>query len=161
MFGVMVAQWRRPSLFAFTLAVLVVGHVSPTLAAPALSELVVVTTGGDHRFIVELTNTPAGRARGLMFRRALAANQGMLFDYGKTIDAAMWMKNTYISLDILFIAADGRIVNIARNTTPESLETIASRGPVRAALELNAGTTRRMVINAGDRVVHPLFETVE
>ena len=155
------AQWPGARFFALALAALMICPLSPAAAAAALSELVVVTASGHHAFLVELADTPAERARGLMFRRALAANQGMLFDYGKTIDAAMWMKNTYIPLDILFIAADGRIVNIARDTTPESLATIASRGPVRAALELNAGTARRMAASAGDRIVHPLFETVE
>ena len=89
--------------------------------AGSLSELIVVTASGRHTFFVETADTAGERARGLMFRQALAANHGMLFDYGKSIETAMWMKNTYISLDIFFVAEDGRIVNITENAVPRSL----------------------------------------
>ncbi len=76
----------------------------------------------------------------------------MLFDFQRAVPVAMWMKNTFIPLDMLFIAADGRIVNIARRTVPQSLETIPSAAPVRWVLELNAGAAARLGIRAGDRV---------
>ena len=81
----------------------------------------------------------------------------MLFDYGRTQPVAMWMKNTLVPLDILFIAADGRVVNIAADAVPESLTSIPSAGPVRAVLEINAGTAARLGIKPGDRVIHPIF----
>ena len=130
----------------------------PAGEAGSLSELIVVTASGRHTFFVETADTAGERAGGLMFRQALAANHGMLFDYGKSIETTMWMKNTYISLDIFFVAEDGRIVNITENAVPRSLDTIASRGSVRAALEVNAGTARRIGAVAGDHILHPLFE---
>ncbi|MEE8394039.1 MAG: DUF192 domain-containing protein, partial [Rhodospirillales bacterium] len=83
--------------------------------------------------------------------------QGMLFDFKKTQPVAMWMKNTLISLDMLFIAADGRIVGIARHTVPMSLKTIFSPAPVRGVLEIGAGISEKLGIGTGDRVIHPVF----
>ena len=137
--------------------------VAMCLAAPAawaeaqLSELVIESATGRHAFTVEVADTPEERARGLMFRRTLGANRGMLFDYRHVRPAAMWMKNTILPLDILFIAADGRVVNIAQYTVPGSLDTIPSHGPVRAVLEINAGTVARLGIAPDDRVVHRIF----
>ena len=135
-----------------------VGAVLLTGAAPAPSELVIVTVGGArHAFVVELANDDETRTRGLMFRRALAANAGMLFDYGRPGPVAMWMRNTLIPLDMLFIAADGRIVNIAERAVPRDETPIASAGPVRAVLEVNGGTVARLGIKPGDRIEHSLF----
>ena len=138
--------------------------VAMWLAAPALagaevelSELVIVSATGRHAFMVELADTREERALGLMFRRSLDSDRGMLFDYRRTQAAGMWMKNTYLPLDMLFIAADGRVVNISENTVPGSLDTVASDGPVRAVLELNAGTVARLGIAPGDRIVHRIF----
>lgn len=110
-----------------------------------------------HAFRIELADTGAERAQGLMQREELAPDAGMLFDFGEEQPVAMWMKNTLIPLDMLFIAASGEITAIARDTVPHSLTTIPSPGPVRAVLELNAGTTRRLGIAEGDRVDHPIF----
>lgn len=124
------------------------------------STLVIVSGDERHPFTVEMAVTSEQRAQGLMFRRELAADAGMLFDFGKRPSrAAMWMKNTLIPLDMLFIAPDGRIESIAERTVPHSLESISSRGPVRAVLELNGGTVSRLGIEPGDRVEHPLFGT--
>jgi uncharacterized protein len=118
-----------------------------------------IESGGQkHRFTVELARKPEERAVGLMFRTEMAADRGMLFDYDREQPVSMWMKNTFISLDMLFIRADGRIANIAEWTTPRSLDEVASKGPVKAVLELNGGTAARLGLKAGDRVRHALFQ---
>lgn len=126
------------------------------------SGLVIVSGDDRHAFDVEMAVTPEQRSQGLMFRRALAPDAGMLFDFGKPEQrATMWMRNTYIPLDMLFISGDGRIESIAERTVPFSLETISSRGPVRGVLELNGGTVSRLGIAPGDRIEHPIFGTAD
>jgi uncharacterized membrane protein (UPF0127 family) len=112
-------------------------------------QVVIETPAGSHEFAVELAVTPDQRAQGLMFRRNLAGNEGMLFLYPSDRVATMWMKNTEIPLDMLFIASDGRVVRVAERTVPQSTETISSEEPVRAVLELNGGTAARLGIAAG------------
>jgi uncharacterized protein len=141
----------------------------PVLAGPAAraqfqtfqtfptSELTIVTASGPHPFRIELATTPEQKAQGLMFRRQLAPDAGMLFDFGQPIMATMWMKNTLIPLDMLFVGRDGRIVNIRERAVPESLDTIAAAAPVRAVIELNGGTAARLDIRPGDRVIYPIF----
>lgn len=131
--------------------------IQPVRAQPALEPLVIVSGETRHEFQVEIADTPESRARGLMFRRFMPADQGMLFDFERVQPVSMWMRNTYISLDMLFIAEDGRIVRIARDTEPLSERTIPSGEPVLSVLELNASTTRRLGIEAGDFVEHRLF----
>ena len=115
-------------------------------------------TGARHRFDVELALTFEQQAQGLMFRRSLARDAGMLFLYRRAGPASMWMRNTLIPLDMLFIERNGRIAHIAQRTVPLSLTPIESPGPVVAVLELNAGTTHRLEIEVGDRVLHPAFD---
>ena len=123
-----------------------------------LENLTIVSADGvSHSFRVELADTDEERARGLMFRRSMAPDAGMLFDFGRQSSVSMWMKNTYLPLDMLFIGSDGVIVTIAENTEPHSLKSIPSGVPVMAVLELNAGTASRLEIKTGDRVDHPLF----
>ena len=93
-----------------------------------------------------------------MYRRKLAPDAGMLFDYKTPQRVSMWMKNTFIPLDMIFIAADGRIVNIAERTVPQSKTVISSQGKIRGVLEINGGTVARLGIKPGDRVRHPIFE---
>ncbi|MFC0283370.1 DUF192 domain-containing protein [Camelimonas abortus] len=126
-------------------------HVTP--AHPA--ELAVETATGVHRFRIELRDDDAGRMTGLMHRRAMPDNHGMLFDFGREEPVAMWMKNTLLPLDMLFIRADGTILSIAENATPLSTRIIFSGGPVRYVLELNAGAAARIGARPGDQVVHP------
>lgn len=121
------------------------------------SELTIVSATGQHRFKVELAETPAQMTQGLMFRTNLAPDAGMLFDYKQPIAATMWMRNTLIPLDMLFVDAQGRIVNIHQRAVPQSLDVIAAAAPVRAVIELNGGTASRLGIAPGDRVVHPIF----
>ena len=121
------------------------------------SELTIVSATGSHRFKVELAETPAQMTQGLMFRTSLAPDAGMLFDYKQPTAATMWMRNTLIPLDMLFVDAQGRIVNIHQRAVPQSLDIIAATAPVRAVIELNGGTAARLGIEPGDQVVHPIF----
>ena len=121
------------------------------------SELTIETARGAHRFRVELAVRPDQHARGLQHRPFLAEDAGMLFVYDRDQPIAMWMLNTLVPLDMVFIDAGGRIVNIAQRTKPKSLETIPSAGPVRAVLEVLGGTSQRLGIGPGDRVIHPLL----
>lgn len=131
--------------------------------APALAQefekLTIVTAGGARQsFEVEVMRNDADRARGLMFRRMLPADRGMLFDFGREEEVSMWMQNTYIPLDMLFIKRDGTIGRIAANTEPLSTRTIPSGGPVLGVLEINGGEAAKRGIKAGDRVEHSLFK---
>jgi hypothetical protein len=121
------------------------------------SDLTIISATGPHRFNVELAETPAQMTQGLMFRTSLAPDAGMLFDYKQPTAATMWMRNTLIPLDMLFVDARGRIVNIHQRAVPQSLDVIAAAAPVRAVIELNGGTAARLGIEPGDRVVHPIF----
>jgi len=159
---------NRTLLFAFAglvaaLTALPDSGVAPVRAEQATpfatSVATIVTAAGNHYpFQVELARTRDERAQGLQGRKALDTNAGMLFDFEAPQPVAMWMKDTYVALDMIFIGADGRIVNIARNTTPKSLKVIESAGPVRGVLEVAAGTTARLGIRPGDWVVHKIFE---
>lgn len=128
-----------------------------SLAAQQLQPLEIATRTGVHVFAVEMAVTPEQQAKGLMFRRELPEGQGMLFDFQKEQPTSFWMKNTYISLDMIFIRADGRILRIAENTVPLSEALVSSGGPVRAVLEVIAGTAKKLGIATGDRVAHPIF----
>lgn len=151
---------RRAALLALCLAAAAPIGAAPAGAADmafAESELWIESGGARHRFRVELAETPAQHARGLMFRADLAPDAGMLFDYGAPRHVSMWMKNTLVPLDMLFIAAGGEILRIVRWTTPLSLESVPSPGPVAGVLELRGGTADRLGLRAGDRAVHPIF----
>jgi uncharacterized membrane protein (UPF0127 family) len=117
----------------------------------------VVTRTGVHAFSVELATNAAERAVGLMFRKELPEGRGMLFDFQQEQPVQFWMHNTYISLDMIFIASDGRIVRVAQDAKPMSDDLIPSGRPVRAVLEVIAGTARKFGIAAGDRVTGSFF----
>lgn len=120
--------------------------------------LVIVTRDGQrHRFLVEMAIRPDHQMVGLMFRPEVKPDEGMLFDWGTPRESSMWMRNTIASLDMLFITADGRIHRIAERTVPYSLAPIDSRGPVRATLELAAGTAERLGLRVGDQVLQRIF----
>ena len=121
------------------------------------STITIATASGAKKFAVELAVTPAQEEQGLMFRQRLAPDAGMLFVFGETATRTFWMKNTLIPLDMLFIAADGRIVDIHERAVPLSEDVIASRAPARAVLELNGGTVARLGIKTGDVVRHKSF----
>lgn len=139
------------ALHTFTLA-------SGIPAELAVEELSITTAGGQaHSFRVHVADTPESRRRGLMFVTRMAPDEGMLFDFGRSGPVSMWMKNTPLSLDMLFVEADGRILRIERETTPLSTQTVPSGGNVLAVVELLAGTTEKLGIEAGDRIGHRLF----
>ncbi|MCV9965236.1 DUF192 domain-containing protein [Pararhizobium sp. BT-229] len=118
--------------------------------------LQIITAGGKvHKFTVELALDSEQRAQGLMNRRHMPRDRGMLFDFGQTRQVMMWMKDTYLPLDMLFIARDGRIETVRENAVPLSEAIIDSRVPVAFVLELNAGTASRLGIAPGDVVDSP------
>src|SRR5215470_11020814 len=127
------------------------------VAAAQLQPLEIASKRGVHVFAVELASTPEEQAKGLMFRRELPEGQGMLFDFHHEQPTSFWMKNTYVPLDMIFIRGDGRILRISENTVPLSEALVPSGGPVRAVLEVNGGTAKKLGIAPGDRVAHPIF----
>ena len=108
---------------------------------------------------IEMARTDEERMTGLMYRKELAEGKGMLFDFAPEQRVSMWMKNTFIPLDMIFIRSDGRILRIAENTEPHSEKIISSGGLAKGVLEVIGGTARKYGIQAGDRVAHPLFGT--
>lgn len=138
----------------------VIGSLAGTAGAgsAAFEPLSIKTKTATHAFEVELAVTADEQRKGLMYRRTMPANAGMLFVYDNGSRVTMWMSNTYIPLDMLFIAADGRITRIVERTVPLSTELIGSGGPVRAVLELNGGTASRLGIAVGDKVRHSAFQ---
>lgn len=142
-------------------AILVVGCAvaSAPVRAASFQPLEIVTRNGVQVFSVEMAATEEEKQTGLMYRKELADGKGMLFDFKPEQEVSMWMKNTYVSLDMIFIRADGRILRIAENTEPLSTKIISSQGPARAVLEVVAGTAQKYGIRPGDRVGHPLFGT--
>src|SRR5262249_33949219 len=148
--------FRRPLRAAVLVASFVLAVAAPSVATEEQS-LEIITRSGVYPFTVESAVTDEERAKGLMFRRELPEGRGMLFDFKRDVNATMWMKNTDISLDMSFIRAIRTIQRIAENTTPESEKIIAAGAPVRAVLEVIAGTARKLGIRPGDRVAHPLF----
>ena len=154
----------RRYLFGLFIIVLLALKPFAAGAQDSLSKIepLTVATGADAAmFTVEIADNDALRARGLMFRQRLPEDHGMLFDFGAPREVAMWMKNTLIPLDMLFIRADGSIAYIAENTVPKSLDTIGVKEPVLAVLELAAGVTRKLGIRAGDTVYHRMFNNAE
>ncbi|WP_426028702.1 DUF192 domain-containing protein [Brevundimonas sp. TWP2-3-4b2] len=122
-----------------------------------LEALTIITSSGEHRFMVEIADDDAERQRGLMFRDPLADNRGMLFQFPDVAERAFWMRNTPSPLDIIYIDPRGRIVSIAKNTTPQSDTALPSNGPASGVLELRAGRADEIGARAGDRVRHPFF----
>ena len=121
------------------------------------AEIQVITARGRHDFKVWIADNERSRERGLMFVRELPAGHGMLFLFDRPRFVSFWMKNTYLSLDLVFIGQDGVVVNVARNAEPFSLKPIESDAPVTGVLELVAGTAAKIRLSAGDRVLHPAF----
>jgi uncharacterized protein len=152
------AMIRTFSFLAIALTALLAFAAPQARADSELEALQFVTKSGRHDFSVEVMRTPAQHARGLMFRRYMPDDRGMLFDFGRNEVVNMWMKNTYIPLDMVFIGKDGKVVSIATDTEPLSERTISSGAPVWAVVELNAGAASRMGLAVGDTVVHPLFK---
>jgi uncharacterized membrane protein (UPF0127 family) len=127
--------------------------------APMAHEpLELLTADGVRMLAVEVARTPEQQAKGLMFRNQLADDRGMLFPHDKPREVSMWMRNTYIPLDMVFLKADGTVHRIAARTEPLSEKIISSQGEVSAVLELAGGAAERLGLRPGDKVRHPLFK---
>jgi uncharacterized membrane protein (UPF0127 family) len=150
----------RLSRAACTAAALVVtGLAGSSLAEPLRTEpLAIVTSGGVRHFKVEVADTDATRESGLMFRKRLAPDRGMLFDFHTPQAVTFWMKNTLIPLDMIFIGKDGHVVSIARNAAPMSEALIPSGGPIVGVLELRGGRAREIGVKPGDEVRERIFQ---
>ncbi len=140
-----------------------VGARAEKAASVAVDEgrLVIETAGGPRVFRVEVADDVGERSKGLMFRRSLDRDAGMLFDFFRNEEVSFWMKNTYVALDMIFIRADGTIAHIAKNTVPLSERPVSSGEPVRFVLEVVAGTSARLGIRPGDRIRYPRVEAVK
>ena len=138
-------------------AVLVALCANSPARAASVQPLEIATKSGVQVFSVEMATTEEEKQTGLMYRKELPDGKGMLFDFSPEQQISMWMKNTYISLDMIFIRADGRILRIAENTEPLSTKIISSGGLAKGVLEVIAGTAQKYGIQPGDRVAHPLF----
>ncbi len=141
------------ALAAFGLMAWAAGHGR----AVTFEQAEIVTKSGVKVFQVEIAVTPEETERGLMYRKSVPEGTGMLFDFGQEREVVMWMKNTYVSLDMIFIRANGTIARIAENTTPLSEARIYSGPPVKGVLEVAAGTARKYGIAVGDKVSHRFF----
>jgi uncharacterized protein len=152
----------KHSVLGFLGAVSFLVLASSTLEAQEMMRvepLTIVTATASAAFTAEIADTDVTRERGLMFRHIMPDGQAMLFDFGKPRPAAMWMKNTYMSLDMLFVRQDGTIIALAENTVPKSLDTISVQEPVRGVVELAAGTVKRLNIHKNDHVVNHIFSS--
>ncbi len=156
----MIGFWRAPLRAAAAVVVataLLWGGLASSVGAQSLDAVEIATKRGVVLIEVEVARTPEQRTTGLMYRKSLPDRQGMLFDFEADQYVSMWMKNTFIPLDMLFIRADGSIARIAENTTPHSENTISSGEPVRAVIEIGGGEARKLGIAAGDKVANTLF----
>ena len=150
--------WRTVRLgLAVAMLAALAALTSVGVRAASFGTLEIATKSGVHIFSVEMATTEDEKQKGLMYRKELADGKGMLFDFSPEQPISMWMKNTYISLDMIFIRADGRILRIAENTEPLSTKIISSGGLAKGVLEVIAGTAQKYGIQPGDRVAHPLF----
>jgi uncharacterized membrane protein (UPF0127 family) len=140
-------------------AVMLIAGAATALETFATSPLAISSSGKSHSFTVELAVTESQRAQGLMWRRRLAPDRGMLFVYRRERVLRMWMRNTLIPLDMLFINQAGTIVHIQERAVPGSLRTISSTKRAIAVLELNGGTVSRLGLKLGDRVLHQALGT--
>lgn len=136
-------------------AFFIVATLTAAASAAELQPLTITASGAVREFAVELADEPQERSKGLMYRRSLDPDEGMLFDFGTPQPITMWMKNTYIPLDMLFIDETGTITAIAKRTTPLSERTIPSNGPARYVLEINGGRADALGIRPGDTVGGP------
>lgn len=151
----MLASIKRNKAVLFIILVLMVTAYFVFTSGSQGAAARLLTATGEHAIEVELADTPKTRETGLMNRSQMPADHGMLFDFKETRPVAMWMKNTLIPLDMLFMDERGRVVNIATNAKPYSLDIIPSTGPVRYVLELNGGAAARFGAKPGDQLRHP------
>jgi uncharacterized protein len=148
--------WRRFGAPAFALVCLaLIDSVSDS--AQTTDKLEILTSTGVHAFSVELASNDAEREKGLMYRRFMPPDRGMLFDFKHEEPVMFWMKNTYIPLDMIFISRNGTVTSIAANAEPLSENLIPSGGPCYGVLEVNGGVAARISLKPGDKIRHPMF----
>ena len=152
--------WARlvATAFAAALAWTAAARFVPPALADPLEPLTISTQTGDHAFSVEIAATPTTRERGLMDRRFMPMDRGMLFEFERDEPVAFWMKNTYIPLDMVFIAHNGAVTRIVHRAEPLSETAIPSGGPCAAVLELNGGVAAQIGLRTGDKVRHAFFK---
>lgn len=124
-----------------------------------LTPLAIQTATGTHAFQVQVAASNAEKETGLMFRASMPADEGMIFDYGAAQTVYIWMKNTLIPLDLIYIRSDGTVSSVYEGAQPGDLTPRGSKEPVVAVLELNAGAADRIGLAPGDRVLHAIFGT--
>jgi uncharacterized membrane protein (UPF0127 family) len=129
------------------------------LEPPKIEPLTLVSDTTTVMFQAQIADTPELRERGLMFRQVMPADSAMLFDFVEPRPVAMWMKNTLVSLDMVFVREDGTIAALALNTVPQSLDTISVQEPVRGVIELAAGTVKKLGLKKNDKVFQRIFKT--
>jgi len=144
-------------LLLFALFTPLICAADPAEAEMRRETLLLETSAGRQSIAIEVAETLQEKSRGLMFRPKIPEHTGMLFSYGTPQEITMWMKNTYASLDMVFIRADGTVHRIEANTEPMSERVIASNGPVAAVLELAAGAAAKYGLKPGDKVLHHTF----
>ena len=142
------------------LAVMLLLAAAPSWALESFttSELTIQTAGGPRKFSIELALSDPQMEQGLMYRRSLAPDAGMLFDFKQPTNVTMWMKNTLIPLDMLFLDNSGKIIDIHERAVPLSTDIISGRVPARYVVELNGGTVDKLGIKTGDQATSPYFK---
>jgi len=154
--GLSLSFVRLRRLLAALAVLCLIAGVGSALAK-TIEQAEIVTKSGVKVFQVEIATTEQERQKGLMYRKSVPEGTGMLFDFDREQEVVMWMKNTPVSLDMIFIRGDGTIARIAENTTPLSEARIYSGSPVKGVLEVVAGTARKYGIAPGDKVSHRFF----
>lgn len=147
---------RSAALFrGLGILVAVLLGMAPLAACSSDDRLVIHTATGDYPFSIELVDTPEGRQKGLMFRQSLDANAGMLFDFQREQVTTFWMQNTFIPLDMIFVAPDGVVKTVHVNAKPQDTTSISSEVPVQFVLEIPGGRSVEIGLKPGDRIDHP------
>ena len=152
------AVWA--ALLSFVIAMAPLMSLTAALAQTAFrkDKLTLTTAFGAHAIEIEIAETDEQKQLGLMYRPTVPPNTGMLFPYGRAQEITMWMRNTYASLDMIFLKGDGIVHRVEYATEPMSEKVIASRGPVSAVLEVAAGEAARLGVKPGDKVDHATFK---
>ena len=143
-------------IFSFAVSIAAASEAMKFTVDPEM--LMVTTENGGVVYEVEIADTDIERSAGLMFRQDFPKNRAMLFDFAQTRSVSMWMKNTPLPLDMLFVDENGVVIGIAQNTTPQSLEVISAPKPIRYVLEINAGQAKENGIKPGAQLLHPLLK---
>jgi uncharacterized protein len=151
-------RWMGALAFWPVLSFVLMLAILPSTAQSGSEKLTISTQSGEFPFSVEVMRSESEREKGLMFRRYLPADRGMLFDFKVEQPVMMWMKNTFLPLDMIFITRNGVVKTVVENAEPLSERIIPSGGNVFAVLEVNAGTAAKIGVKAGDRVAHPIFD---